>query len=255
MATTTEKIKDLIGACRVLNPPIGFDAKVDLSTSALSLKEKEPEGEILCYLRTLLRDKKTGAIKKSMDGADVHLLINPFDIFHQMGNYWQNCEDLHFPLFFEKPAFLDSTKDYFTISYKGEPLRIVPGNDQPLFIPLSRVEFLKFLIARMGKVLKDENELLKSTQASRGTLDNLLKSAKETDKADIRSSMKTVEYNISTINKNLLDEQSEINNCNAALKSLSSEDAQSPVRINYDVKSNSTRFGGLSQIVSPARKE
>jgi len=66
LANTTNKIIDVICRTSQLNPPIGFDAKVNVAASDLGLKETEPHFKVYCYLRYLIKSDN-GQVKKSMD--------------------------------------------------------------------------------------------------------------------------------------------------------------------------------------------
>lgn len=99
LGNTANKMMDIICRSSQLNPPIGFDAKVNVAASDLRLKETEPRLNVFCYLRYLIKDDD-GQVKKSMDGTDLYLNINWFDLFHQAGNYWEACNQLKLPLFF-----------------------------------------------------------------------------------------------------------------------------------------------------------
>ncbi|HEV2831781.1 MAG TPA: hypothetical protein VGW31_07355, partial [Hanamia sp.] len=74
LANTVNKIMDIVCQSSQLNPPVGFDAEVDVAASDLEFKTAKPQLKVFCYLRYLMKDN-TGQVKKSMDGADLNLWI------------------------------------------------------------------------------------------------------------------------------------------------------------------------------------
>jgi hypothetical protein len=147
LANTVNKIMDIVCQSSQLNPPVGFDAEVDVAASDLEFKTAKPELYVYCYLRYLMKDNN-GQTKKSMDGADLNLWINRFDAFNQAGNYWKACDQLKLPLFFEEIPLSDSTSDYISFKFAGHDIRMVLANNYPFFVQLTRKEFVQFLIAR-----------------------------------------------------------------------------------------------------------
>jgi hypothetical protein len=49
---------DIICRSPHLNPLVGYNAKVHISTSGSDLKEKEPAAEVVFYLRYLVKDSR-----------------------------------------------------------------------------------------------------------------------------------------------------------------------------------------------------
>jgi len=160
LENTVNTIRDAIAKLPKANAPIGYDARIFFSTSAFSLKGDRPTIDVICYLRTLRKDMKTGVISASMDGADLYVKINDFDLFAQMGNYWAACSKLKLPLFFEEIPLTKANEDYIEFQYKGDPLRIVTAGSKPLFVPITRKEFLEFLIARKSFQIKDDQNII-----------------------------------------------------------------------------------------------
>ncbi|HEY4207154.1 MAG TPA: hypothetical protein VGM31_10085, partial [Puia sp.] len=85
LANTTDEIMDALCELPQVKAPTGYNAKVNVSAAALDIKDDEPKFTIYCYFRYLVRDSRYTGIRESMDGADLFLDINAFDIFHQMG--------------------------------------------------------------------------------------------------------------------------------------------------------------------------
>jgi hypothetical protein len=255
LANAANKIIEIVCQTSQLNPPVGFDARVNASASDLGLKETEPRLNVLCYLRYLIKNAQTTEIKKSMDGTDLMLNINWFDLFHQAGNYWQACSELKLPLFFEEIPLSDSTNDYIAFEYKGDQMRMVLGNNKPFFIPLTRKEFIQFLIARGSEALKTDQETLQSSQKSKVTITKLMVTESESDKAYSASTLKSIDYAIEQWQKNIQQQEEENDACKSLLNSMTPEEAAAPARMDYNKKSNSKGFGSINQLVPVGRRE
>lgn len=254
LANTVNKMMDIICRATQLNPPMGFDAKVSVATSDLGLKETEPRLKVFCYLRYLIKGDN-GRVKKSMDGTDLYLAINWFDLFHQAGNYWQDCSELKLPLFFEEIPLSDSTNDYISFKYKGDEMRMVLANNKPFFVPLTRKEFVQFLIARGRQALKTDREALETSHKSKATITKLMATENESDKAYAASTLKSIDHGIEQWQKNIQQQEIEIQTCQTLLNTMTPKEAAAPARMDYNKKSNSPRFGGLDQLVPVGRRE
>lgn len=256
LAHSADEIMEAICSLPQVHSPVGYDADVNLAAVDYLLKEKEPRLKIYCHLRYLIRDSRYTGIKKSMDGADIMMLVNGFDLFHQMGNYWKKCGELKLPLFFEAPPLSDSTNDYIEFKYKGDPLRIVLANDKPLFVPLTRQEFIKFLIARDSKYLKDEMESLNTTQKGEEQIKKIMASQNEEDKKNSASSLKIMDYNVTEIQKNIATTQNHLRECNDFIHNMSSTDGAAPTRVDYNKKSDGPGImANLDRLVPVGRRE
>lgn len=255
LAYTANKIVDVICRSSQLNPPIGFDAKVNVAASDLELKEIEPHFKVYCYLRYLRKAPDNGQVKKSMDGTDLYLNINWFDLFSQAGNYWKACSELKLPLFFEEIPLSDSTNDYIAFKYKGDEMRMVLANNKPFFVPLTRKEFVQFLIARGVPALKADQEALETSRKGKATITKLMATENERDKAYSASTLKSINYDIEQWQKNIQQQEIENRTCKSFLNTMTPQEADAPARIDYNKKSNSQRFGGLDQLVPVGRRE
>lgn len=258
LAITTGKIMDVICRLPQLNPPTGFDAKVNVAGSDLGLKEPEPRFQVYCYLRYLVKDPHTGTVKQSMDGADIYLHINAFDLFHQMGNYWEDCNKTNFPLFFEQVSLLDSTNDYFTFQYKGDPIRIVLANNKSLFVPLTRKEFVQFLIARKNFQVKEDQgiiaDLQKTIKETGETLAHPTPYLTPEVKKALANGIATQEKQIADFNEEIKKKQMKIKQYHEFLDDMTAQEAAAPTRLNYNKKSDEL-VGGLEQLVPIGRRE
>jgi hypothetical protein len=148
-----------------------------------------------------------------MDGADLNLWINRFDAFSQAGNYWKACSELKLPLFFEEIPLSDSTSDYISFKFAGHDIRMVLANNEPFFVPLTRKEFVQFLIARGAQALKDDQEALEASHKSKATITKLMATENESDKAYSASSLKSIDYEIGQWQKNIEQQKIEIKSC------------------------------------------
>ena len=255
LASIADKMMDIICRSPHLNSPVGYNAKVNIAASDLGLKEKEPCLEIFCYLRYLVKDSRYTGIKESMDGADLYLYLNDFGLFHQMGNYWEDCNKLKFPLFFEEPLLTDSTNDYIEFQYKGDPVRIVMAGSKPLFIPLTRKELIQFMILRQEQAVKSDNEAIKTSRAGEETLKKLMVTWNESDKAEATSSLKSMENDIEQFQKNIQRSEKEIADCKSLLNTMSPQDASAPARLDYNKKSTAEGMASLERLVPVGRRE
>ena len=259
LANTSDKIMDIICQSPHLNPPVGYNAKMHISTAGSSLKEKEPTTEVVFYLRYLVKDSRYTGIKESMDGADLYLNINDFDIFSQMGNYWEDCSKLKFPLFFEEPSLTDSTNDYIEFQYKGDPVRIVMAGSKPLLVPLTRKEFVKFLIARSQYRIKDDEntiaDLQKNKKQTQGTLANPPSYITSDVKKALADGIVETDKQIMETRENIKNIQAEINRYQEYIGKMLPTEIVAPVRLDYNKKSAGTGMGGLDQLVPPGRRE
>ena len=254
LANTVNKMMDLVSLSSQLNPPVGFDAEVNVTASNLEFKTARPQLEVYCYLRYLMKDNN-GQVKKSMDGADLNLWINRFDAFSQAGNYWQACDELKLPLFFEEIPLSDSTSDYISFKYADHDIRMVLANNKPFFVPLTRKEFVQFLIARGAQALKEDQEALETSRKSKATITKLMATQNESDKAYSASALKSIDDGIAQWQKNIQQQEKETEACQTLLHSMTPQKAAAPARMNYNKKSNSQRFGSLDQLVPVGRRE
>ena len=100
-----------------------------------------------------------------MDGTSLEIETNTIShFFEKVGNFWEDCSKAKVPEFFEQPPISGSTADYIELDFikYGYPaiapnrsFRIIKRNSRPLFIPLSRKEFVEFLIASSACFILD----------------------------------------------------------------------------------------------------
>jgi hypothetical protein len=254
LENTVNAIRDAIAKLPKANAPIGYDTRIFFSTSAYSLKGGTPNMDVNCYLRTLHKDTKTGVISASMDGADLYVKINDFGLFAQMGNYWAACSKLKLPLFFEAPPLTDSTNDFIEFNYKSDPVRIVTAGNRPLLVPLSRKEYLQFILVSRQDALKDIAETIKGKREGQQYLKGFMKTEKAEDTANTASAIKDIEYDIGEFQKRQRETEQELADCKTLLGTMTLQDAAAPARLNYDLKTNGS-FGSISHLVPVGRRE
>jgi hypothetical protein len=259
LANVADKVMDVICRLPQVSSPVGFNAKVDVAASDLGLKEKEPHLEIFCYLRYLVKDSRYTGIKESLDGADLYLKINDFGIFSQMGNYWKECSDLKFPLFFEELALTDSTNNYIEFQYKGDPVRIVIEENKPLLVPLTRKEFVQFLIARSKYRIKDDEstitDLQKNKKQAQGTLANPPSYLTSDVKKALGDGIAETDKQIMQFREGIKNRQANISRYQEYLNKMLPAEAAAAVRLDYDKKGDGAGMGSIGQLVPVGRRE
>ena len=255
LAGTANKLMDALCILPQVNGPTGYNAKVNVAGAAMEIKDEAPKLMVYCYFRYLIRDSRYTGIKESMDGADLFMKINAFDLFHQMGNYWEECSKLHFPLFFEAPSLTDSTADYIEFHYKGDPVRIVTAGSRPLYVPLTRKEFIQFLIADDELAVREDNEALKGSREGEDQIKKMMATQNASDKAYSASTLKSMDYSIDQGEKNLARLREEMGNCRSLLGEMTPEEANAPARLDYGKKSSGAGMASLDRLVPMGRRE
>jgi len=253
LARTATKIEDVVCSLPQLNPPMGFNVENGMATYAGKLKDKEPSLKVFCYLRYLEKNAHTGTIKTSMDGADLYFDINAFDLFHQIGNYWRDCDKIKFPIFFEELPVTGSTADYIQTTIKGRTVRFVTTG-KALFIPLTRKEFLQFLIARDNHRIRENKDLINDENKQiADTKKNISDPVYQSLKSTLEQTISTMEEQIKRLNKETESLQKKIAHFHEIMNAMSVEEARAPVRLDYNKKSD--ELFGLEQLVPADSKE
>lgn len=258
-----------------LNPPMGFNANPFMIVPRwVDQQKSEPLAKLLYYFRVLTKDNRTGQVKRSMDGTDFHLDINGlYNLFDRVGNFWEDCDELHLPNFFEEVPITDSTADYLEINFKyyGYPyvsnnvkntsIRIVLANHTPPLIPLSRKEFLQFLIAKKESEIKEEQkrakELPTQIAESKKVLSGLLSDPSLKNdpslKKQIDQTIKANEDAVAQEQQRLKHLQEKLERCRQTMKAMSPQEAAAPARL--DSSKQGEEFVNLEQLVPVGRKE
>ena len=253
----------------LFNPPKGFNARTGFGIS------EDPFAKTISFptcsfgfnFYYLIKDDKTGGTKVSMHGTLIGMETNAADhFFRQVGNFWKDCSDAKFPLFFEKPPITDSTADYIELDFKNygyahiapdKPFRIVRRNDAPLFSPLSRKEFLQFLIAQKKyQINEDEKtiiDLQKSVKESQETLKSAPSYLDESTKKALANGVTTIETQIAKSRQEIKNEQTKIQEYESVIKAMPPQEAASPVRL--DENRSTPDFDELKRMVAFGRME
>jgi hypothetical protein len=244
-----------------LNPPMGFEAAPHLFINRNAISAPIPSSKVACYFRYLDHDTKTGKPITSKDGTDFNLELNSFDrFFDQLGNFWSDCHKLHFPLFFEQLPITDSNADYLEVNFKSygypyvsnnvpnSPIRIVKRNDKPLMIPLTRKEYMQFLIARNQYRIKDNeatvlDEKKQIAETKKNVSDPTYKSVKET----LQKAVTTMEAQINKLNEKTEGFRQKIAHLQQLINAMPAQEANAPAHLDY--KKRSDEFGGIEQLL------
>ena len=231
----------------LFNPPKGFVARTSSSiandpfASSLSF----PAFSFTFDLYYLEKDRKTGEVKTSMDGTLIGMETNATaHFFRQVGNFWKDCDDVNFPLFFEQLPITDSTGDYIELDFKkygypaiapSKPFRIIKRNNKPLFIPLARKEFFQFLIAREKYRIHDNEgtitDLQNSIKESQKTLKNPPAYLTDAVKKALADGVASTEKQVAQTREEIKKKQATIKGYEDALNAMSPQEASSAVRI------------------------
>lgn len=252
-----------------LNPPKGFNIQTSFFIS------KEPFVKTVlfpscgfsfdCYY--LEKVGGTGNVKVSMDGTLLGMETNAEDhFFRQVGNFWKDCSDAKFPLFFEQPPISDSTADYIELNFKNygfpaiapnRPYRIIKRNDRPLFVPLTRKEFLQFLIAHTKYQIKEDEktiaELEKNLKQSQETVKNPPSYLTPEILKTLKDGVAIMQKQINSQKEEISNEQEKIKEYGNLINGMTTKESASPARIDYNKKIDD--FDQLKRLVALGRME
>lgn len=150
----------------LLNPPKGFSAEARFYMPDAYGTHSDHPPCVLTFGLHYLEKTASGDTKRSMDGTLLGIETNNLSHFiRQVGNFWKQCDELKVPLFFEQPPISDSTADYIELDFSrygyphitpDKPFRIVLRNKRPLFVPLTRKEFLAYLVAKADADVREQ---------------------------------------------------------------------------------------------------
>lgn len=253
----------------LLNPPKGFNVSTGFGIS------KDPFAKSILFpscsfafnFYYLNKDIKTGETKISMDGTLVGLETNAEDhFFRQVGNFWEECSNTNFPLFFEQPPISDSTADYIELNFKkygyaaiapDKPFRIVKRNDRPLFVPLNRGEFLQFLIAMKKYQIREDEKKISEIQKEIKETQQTLKTPGSYMTEDVLKALAVgvtnMEKNIAEDKEGIKKEQEKIKEYQSVINAMSPQEANSPARLDENKKT--VDFDPLTRMVPAGRME
>lgn len=253
----------------LFNPPKGFNVRTSFGISKEPFEKNIlfPSCTLAFGLYYLNKDIKSGETKISMDGTLIGLETNAVDhFFGQVGNFWQACSNVNFPLFFERPPISDSTADYIELDFRNygyaaiapdRPFRIIKRNDKALFVPLSRKEFLKFLIAQKKYQIADDEkkipDLQKNIKQSQETLKNPPSYMTEDVKKALSDGIKNIQKAIDDIKEGILKEQEKIKEYQSLINAMPAPEANSPARLDENKKT--VDLDPLTRLVPAGRME
>jgi len=253
----------------LFNPPKGFTAQTSfgIDTDPFTKVISFPPCRFHFDFYYLDNDDKTGGVKTSMDGTSVGMETNAVEhFFRQVGNFWKDCSDAKFPLFFEQLPVTDSTSDYIEMDFKkygyahiapNKPFRIIKRNDKPLFIPLSRKEFLQFLIAQkkfqISEYEKTIADLQKNVKETEETLKNPPSYLNESTKKALADGDVLAQKNITKTQNEIKSFQAKIQEYESVINAMSPQEAVSPARI--DENKTVPDFYDLKRLVPAGKME
>lgn len=172
---TMGKIIDAAFINRSLAGPVGYDVKVFGSISKFQpqLGEKRNTGMIGIFLYNYIRAKDDVVKRVDESPATIKMYLNSSHFFSRRAGFFDAYDErLQIQHPFQQIKMSDSTSDYIEYSFKNYPfnagyyrdfaIRIIRKNDKPVFIPFSRKQYLKYLIAVEDMRLKDLKKDLQS---------------------------------------------------------------------------------------------
>jgi len=252
----------------LLNPPSGFVEKTSfgISTDPFAKVTPFPACTFSFGFYYLDSDNKSG-VKTSMDGTSIGMETNAEDhFFRQVGNFWKGCSNAGFPLFFEELPITDSTADYLELDFRkygyaaiapGKPFRIIKRNEKPLFVPLTRKEFVQFLIAQKKYQIKDDEKtiayLQKEIKESQKTLKDPSPYITESIKKTLADAIKVTEGQTSGEEEGIKNKQAKIKEYESLINAMTLAESASAARIDEDKRI--TGFDQSERLVSAGRME
>lgn len=211
----------------------GMEARLYAYTDPSSAFQQRTTAEMRVMLYPFIKAFKTGKIVPADEApATLSIFTNELrKILFNVDGWWDLTNRTQFPQFFDKFPIVDSTAGYMDIKANGQTFRILQLNNKPVFIPLTRKEFLQFLIAKTEK-LRHESEKIVS--------DNR-KQAKQNPKyAEI------YEKNVTTWEKNAEGAKIKIQQYKNELAQLTPEQTATGAYINHN------KAGDYYQQLAPA---
>ena len=239
-----------------INPPKGFDTKTFFDIES---KATLPYTNLQVNFYYLIKDGQS--VRESLDGTSITFLGNNLEhLCHQQGNFSDDCYQLKIPEFFEAFPVTKITDDYIEINFEQYgyahsivpmPIRIVKRNNKPLFVPLTKKEFVQYLIDRKNFEISEnqyhEKELQKEIAGSSAEINEpAFKSLKE----ELSTSISTAKTALQKARQQSEKQQQLLQSYQQVLKSMSASEADSPVRIDED-KPAKDGFYDLTQLVPP----
>ena len=232
----------------LLNPPVGFNAKTSFGVSTDPFAKNVLFPSCSFEFDFYYLEEKTGGVKASMDGTLIGMETNAEEhFFRQVGNFWEDCSHANFPLFFEQPPISDSTADYIELNFKNygypaiapdKPFRIVKRNSSPLFVPLTRKEFVEFLIAQKKYEIKEDEkkipDLQKNIKQSQETLKNPPSYMTEDFKKALAEGVSKIQKAVDETKEEISKKQEKIKQYESMIHAMTAALAASAARLDED---------------------
>ena len=198
------------------------------------------------------RQYKTGKITPVDEApATLSIITNNLEkILFNIDGFWDRCNKINFPQFFEKLPISDSTQDYVEVKVKNWPYRIIQLNDKPIFIPLTRKEFIQFLIEESKQHLDQFKKIVKDSRKRLQEEKETLKQPLNTEMKKLHETiLKNTENGLTLWEKNVSEQEQALQKYHNDLLKMTPEDAAEGAFINYEIK------GKLYDQLSPSRQK
>ncbi len=140
------KVQNIVLQNPLLQPPTGFNAGVEEFVSAAPAEipwQKHPGGQLVLGFKAFYLDNAAGSVKLNQEAtSDMEININSFR------NLYDKTYNEASPIFFFRYNWkmVDSTDEYYEIETTDkQPIRII-SNGKPVFVPLTREQYLSYKI-------------------------------------------------------------------------------------------------------------
>jgi hypothetical protein len=244
-----------------LEPSKGFITHIGITGEGPDQFNKllSPKASVAIGMSYLEKDNAGEVKNAEISGASIYIKINAIN--ELTTPFANDFDKLKLPEFFEAVTFHDSTADYLEMGWnlkndpyapQNHPLRIIKRNNRPLFIPLSRKEFLQYVIAKKAREIKDQNETIETQQKDlASTKKSINDPSYESVKKILSESVAAKEKNIEEDKEVLKSLENDLSQYQQILNSMSTEEAQSPARIDKDKQM--VKFDLLNELVPVER--
>jgi len=161
-----------------------------------------------------------------VDEAPAYLSIYTNDLSMLLFNtdeWYDLTKKAKVPQFFNRFPITDSTENYMEVKANGKIFRILQLNNKPLFVPVTRKEYLQFLVSR-EEILLGESEKI--------VVDN--RERAKTSKAQKDGYEKIYASNITTWQENVDQAKEKLRQYKETIAGLTPEQASSGAYVNPD---------------------
>lgn len=148
----------------------GMEARLYAYAKPASAFQQQTSTRTELMLYPFIKDVKTGKTKPVDEApATLSIITNDLNkVLFNVDGWWSLCNEAGFPQFFDRFSIVDSTADYMKIKAGGRNFCILQVNDKPLFIPLTRKEFLAFLVTRNKHIAASFEQSIAETNKTIG---------------------------------------------------------------------------------------